>query len=198
MNKHLQTMKNALTNYEKDARAWAKKMEENTRLYKPEEAEKANAALLSKMEDSRAAVKQIIQEAMEAGQKDAETWGKIDPAKITDDAKLLDAGLVNPEQFKGLVRKYQNNATMLQLLDTFAKKNSGPAFNWGFDGKNDTRPYFDTTEITTTKKKSDEYERFAGIACSIADSIGKNHREIGYSQDIVSRSIQSFAEGVEI
>jgi hypothetical protein len=198
MNKHLQTMKNALTNYEKDARAWAQKMEENARLYKPEEAAKANDAILSKMEDSRAAVKQIIQEAMEAGQKDAEAWGRIDPARITDDAKLLDAGLVNPEQFKGLVQKYQDNATMLQLLDTFAKKNSGPAFNWGFDGKKDNRPYFDTTGIVTAKQKAGEYERFAAIACSLADSVGKSPREIGYSQDAVSRSIQVFGDGVTI
>ena len=197
MNKHLQTMKNALANFEKDATAWAKKIDENNRLYKPEEAKKANDAILAKMEDSRRAVRQIIQEALESGQHDAEAWGQIDPAKITDDAKLLDAGLVTPEQFKGLVQKYQGNATMQQLLAKFAEKNSGPAFNWGFDGKKDTRPYYDTHGIMTAKKKAAEFDRQAGNAFYIADRIGKQGRDLGYSPELLQRSIENFGSDAE-
>lgn len=197
MNKHLQTMKNALANFEKDATAWAKKIDENNRLYKPEEAKKANDAILAKMEDSRRAVKQIIQEALESGQHDAEAWGQLDPAKITDDAKLLDAGMVTPEQFKGLVQKYQGNATMQQLLAKFAEKNSGPAFNWGFDGKKDTRPYYDTHGIMTAEKKAAEFDRHAGNAFYIADRIGKQGRDLGYSPEALQRSIENFGSDAE-
>lgn len=197
MNKHLQTMKNALVNFEKDATAWAKKIDENNRLYKPEEAKKANDAILAKMEDSRRAVRQIIQEALESGQHDAEAWGQIDPAKITDDAKLLDAGLVTPEQFKGLVQKYQGNATMQQLLAKFAEKNSGPAFNWGFDGKKDTRPYYDTHGIMTAEKKAAEFDRQAGNAFYIADRIGKTGQRWGSSPEMLQRSIENFGSDAE-
>lgn len=197
MNKHLQTMKNALANFEKDATAWAKKIDENNRLYKPEEAKKANDAILAKMEDSRRAVKQIIQEALESGQHDAEAWGQLDPAKITDDAKLLDAGMVTPEQFKGLVQKYQGNATMQQLLAKYAEKNSGPMFNWGYDRKKDTRPYYDTHGIMTAEKKAAEFDRQAGNAFYIADRIGKQGRDLGYSPEVLQRSIENFGSDAE-
>ena len=197
MNKHLQTMKNALVSFEKDATAWAQKIEENNRLYKPEEAKEANAAILAKMEDSRRTVRQTIQEALEGGQHDAEAWGQLDPAKITDDAKLLDAGMVTPEQFKGLVQKYQGNATMQQLLAKYAEKNSGPAFNWGFTGKKDTRPYFDTTGIMTAEKKAAEFDRQAGNAFYIADRIGKTGQGFGSSPELLQRSIENFGSDAE-
>lgn len=190
-------MKNALANFEKDATAWAKKIEENNRLYRPEEAEKANAAILAKMEESRRNVRQIIQEAQESGQHDAEAWGQLDPAKITDDAKLLDAGMVNPEQFKGLVQKYQSNATMQQLLAKYAEKNSGPAFNWGFDGKKDTRPYYDTHGIMTAEKKAAEFDRHAGNALYIAERIGKQGHDLGYSPAALQRAIENFGSDTE-
>lgn len=149
------------------------------------------------MEDSRRAVKQIIQEALESGQHDAEAWGQLDPAKITDDAKLLDAGMVTPEQFKGLVQKYQGNATMQQLLAKFAEKNSGPAFNWGFDGKKDTRPYYDTHGIMTAEKKAAEFDRHAGNAFYIADRIGKTGQGFGSSPELLQRSIENFGSDAE-
>ena len=197
MNKHIENMKTALVNFNKDATAWAKKIDENNRLYRPEEAKKANDAILAKMEDSRRTVKQIIQEALESGQKEAEAWGQLDPAKITDDAKLLDAGMVTPEQFKSLVQKYQGNSTMQQLLASYAEKNSGPAFNWGFGGKKDNRQYFDTHGIMTAEKKAAEFDRQAGNAFYIADRIGKPGQGFGSSPELLKQSIDNFGNDAE-
>ena len=197
MNKHLQTMKNALASFEKDAAAWNASIAEHNRLFKPEEAEKANTPILEKLEERRRAVRQIIQDEMEGGQRDAAAWGQLDPAKITDDAKLLDAGMVNPDQFRGLVQKYQGNATMQQLLAKYAEKNSGPAFNWGYDGKKDTRPYYDTSGIMTAEKKAAEFDRHAGNAFYIAERIGKTGRDLGHSPEALQRAIDAFGSDAE-
>ena len=68
MNKHIQTMKNALNNYQKAVKTAASKMEENNRLYKPEEAEKANAAIMARLKEDHETVRERIREAKEEAQ----------------------------------------------------------------------------------------------------------------------------------
>lgn len=179
MNKHIQTMKNAVTNYRKTVRAAVAKMEENTRLYKPEEAEKANAAIMAQLDKDRDTVKGLILEAQEAGQHDADAWGRLDGSKITDDAKLLDAGLVDPEQFRGLVAKYQDNSTMLQLLANYAEKKNGESGGfsavWNYGGKGNAARaarHFDTSGLPSVESKRAVFNQAAAAAMNMADSIG--------------------------
>lgn len=179
MNKHVETMKNAVTNYRKTVRAAIAKMDENTRLYKPEEADKANAAIMAQLEKDRDTVKGLIAEARDAGQRDVDAWGKLDGAKITDDAKLLDAGAVNPDQFRGLVQKYQDNSTMLQLLANYAEKQNGESGGfsavWNYGGKGNVarqQRHFDTSGLPTVESKRAAFNNAAAAAMNMADSIG--------------------------
>lgn len=191
MNKHVQTMKNALSNYRKTVKASVVKMEENTRILKPEEAEKANAAIMEKLAEDKATVKDLIREAQEAGQHDADAWGRLDGAAITPDARLLDAGAVNPEQFRGLVQKYQDNPTMLQLLANYAEKRNeqsgGFSAIWNYGGKGNaarTSPHFDTAGLPTAESKKAEFNSYAASAYSLADRIGNLEKgRIGYGAD---------------
>lgn len=207
MNKHVETMKNAVTNYRKTVKAAVAKMDENTRLYKPEEAKKANAAIMAQLDKDRETVKGLIAEAKAAGLKDADAWGKLDGSKITDDAKLLDAGMVNPDQFRGLVEKYKGNATMLQLLANYAEKKNetsggfSAVWNWGGKG-NAARnvQHFDTTGIPTVQKRKDTFSVYAAAASDLADRIGDlNKGKINHGPDsvFIQESLERFGQDAE-
>ena len=179
MNNHVQTMKNAISNFQKAAKAAAAKMEENNRLYKPEEAERANAAIMAKLKEEQDNAKRIVADARAAGHNAAEAWGQLDGSRITDDAKLLEHGAVTPEQFRGLVQKYQDNATMLQLLANYAEeKNQGAGgFSavWNYGGKGPaarTSGTYDTSGLPSVKGKSAAYDRYGAQASGIIDRIG--------------------------
>lgn len=208
MNKQIETMKNAVTNYHKTVKAAVAKMNENTRLYKPEEAKKANAAIMAQLDKDREAVKGLIAEAKEAGINAADTWGKLDGSKITDDAKLLDAGMVNPDQFRCLVAKYKDNATMLQLLSNYAEKKNADSgsfsavWNWGGKG-NAARnvQHFDTTGIPTVQKRKDTISVYADAASDLADRIGDLQKgKIGTGPDspFILDTLQRFGQDVDI
>lgn len=204
MNKHIQTMKNALNNYQRSVKAGLEKMEENTRLYKPEEAEKANAAIMARLKEDHETVRERIREAKEAGQHDIDAWGKLDGSKITADAALLEAGAVNPEQFRSFVEKYQDNATMLQLLANYAEKENGGqggfASVWNYGGKgNDARNrrHFDTTGLPTVEAKQRAFNNAAASAFNLADRIGTIEKgKIGTGPDspLVLSSLEQFGE----
>jgi hypothetical protein len=177
MNSHVQTMKNALGNYHKSVKAGLAKMEENNRLYRPEEAKKANATVLSRIEEEQNTAKRIIAEAREAGMREAGEWGKLDGSKITDDSKLLFAETVTPDQFRELVQKYQNNSTMLQLLSDYAEKKNeasgGFSAAWNYDGQSTgKRQHFDTSGIPTADKKKHSFDLYAAQASNLVDRIG--------------------------
>ena len=179
MNRHVQKMKNSLTNYQAAVKAGLAKIEENNRVYKPEAAKEANAAIKEQLKKDLDTVKGFILDAQEAGRHDAEAWGTPDPAKITADAQLLEHDAVTPEQFKGLVKKYQDNSTMLQILANYAeKKNQGVGgFEsvWNYGGKGNVARgsnHFDTTGLPTIEAKKAAIDRYAATALNIADQIG--------------------------
>jgi len=204
MNKHIQTMKNALNNYQRSVKAGLEKMEENTRIYSPEEAEKQNAAIKARLEEDHKTVTARIREAKEAGQHDIDAWGKLDGSKITADAALLEAGAVNPEQFRTLVNKYQDNSTMLQLLANYAEKENGGVGGfsavWNYGGKgNDarSRQHFDTTGLPTVEAKQKAFNNAAASAFNLADQIGNLEKgKIGTGPDspLIISALEQFGE----
>lgn len=178
MNKHVETMKTALVNYQSAAKAAQAKIEQNNRLYKPDVAKKENDAVLEKLKADLTATKNAIMEAQEAGKADIESWATPDPARITADAELLERDAVTPEQFKGLVQKYQYNNTMLTLLANYAEKKNGGVGGfesvWNYSGKGNTsgnRKHYDTTGLPTAEAKRASMDSYAASAMHIADQI---------------------------
>lgn len=207
MNKHVQTMKTAITNYHNAVKEASSKMAENTRIYKPEEADKANDAILSKLREAKNAALSTIAEASANGNKEVDAWDQLDGSMITDDAKLLDARAVNPDQFKGLVRKYQNNSTMLQLLANYAEKQNsesgGFSAVWNYGGKGNaarTARHFDTTGLPTAESKRAIINQHAAQAAGIVDRIGvleKGQFGAGPDSPFVLSSIEMFGTDTE-
>jgi len=208
MNKHLQAMKTAVDNYRTAVIKARGLIAENDRLYKPEEAERANAAVLATLKNDKNAALEAIWAAKDAGHSDAESWGQLDGSKITDDAKLLDAGAVNAEQFKGLVRKYQGNATMLTLLGKYAERMNGGdgGFNavWGYGGKGNaarSAEHFDTTGLPSVSGKKAVFDRWAKTAIDLTERIGNYEPGVmgtGPDSPIVTTALEKFGADVDI
>lgn len=180
MNKHVQSMKNAITNYHKTVKSGYDMIAANNRKYKPEIAKEENEKIMAQLQKDLEAVKGLIVEAQDAGRHDADAWGKPDPAKITDDARLLEYDAVSPEEFRSLVSKYENNSTMLQLLANYAEKKNGGVGGfesvWNYGGKGNaarTSKHYDTTGLPTADAKRAAIDNYAAKAMSLADQIGR-------------------------
>lgn len=209
MNKHIQTMKNSLTNYQAAVKAGMAKMAENKRIYKPDIAEKENENILKQLREDLSTVQGYISEAQNAGRHDVDAWGSPDPAKITADAALLEHDAVNPNQFRDLVKKYENNSTMLQLLANYAeKKNQGTGgFEavWNYGGKGNaarTSNHYDTTGLPTAEAKKAVVDNYAAKAFSLAKQIAypifnpteRNNIGMGPDSTLVTAALEHFGE----
>lgn len=203
MNKHVGTMKDALADYLKTAKSYLEKIDENNRIYQPAEAEKANAAIYDKMHAAYEAVIEKINDAKEAGRTDIEAWGQPNGSAITPDVELLKNNAVNPAQFQGLVQKYRNNSTMLQLLAQYGERRNqeSGSFNsvWGYgrpDGPARKFEHFDTSGLPSAEKMQKEIDKYAASALNLADRISDTDHGGSYgtgpNSPIVQSSVETF------
>lgn len=119
-----QTLQAILKNYQKSVKAAHAKIQEAQKIYKPEEAKARIADLQKHLEQERQNAVSAIQEEQDKARQGVAKWGQLDGSKITDDAKLLEHGLVTPDQFSQLVERYQDNGTMCALLRNYAEKHN--------------------------------------------------------------------------
>lgn len=196
MDKHIQTMKNLLINYHKDARDMMKQSAENGRVYKPEEAERINAQIRERLAKTKDDVKAQIMDARDMGRSAAERWGHIDGAKITEDARLLERGTLSPEQFNALAKKYKDNATMGDLLLKYAEEKGSGGFTagWNFSGNEQKKPCYDTSMLITGQQKAAVYDRAAEAALAILDKID-NPSPYNIMLD---DTVEHFGDGIEV
>lgn len=178
MDKNIERMKNALYSYHSAVKAARAEIDRNNKNYKPDVAKTENAAILDKLKENLATARNAIMEAQEAGKADIKAWETPDPARITADAELLERDAVTPEQFKGLVQKYQDNSTMLTLLANFAEKKNGGVGGfesvWNYGGKGNAArnsAHYDTTGLPTADAKRASLDNYAAKAMHLANQI---------------------------
>ena len=127
MNQHAANIKNALAEYKKATDAAKQQIEFITNTYGKEAGEAEKGIQSKKLERARAAAVDTINKAAGAGYKEAEAWGRLDGSKLTDDVRLLDAGLVDKAEFDRLKEKYSGNYTMLHALRKYGEKQNKAA-----------------------------------------------------------------------
>ena len=202
MNKHVERMKTALTAYQEMATDIRAKIEENNRIYRAAEAEKANDVLLEKLHTAKDDVMAAIDEAKAAGYKEASEWGVISAYKMTDDVKLFSDGHdITPAQFSDMVTKYQDNSTMLQLLKNYAdNKNkddvSGFMAGWGWsrNGNVSDGQHYDTSNIPTVESKCKVIGSYAESATDLLNRMCDTSGAFGSGVDspLVLSALESF------
>lgn len=200
MNKHIGSMKDALKTYLTTAKSCLEQIDKNNKIFQPEEAKKANAAVYDKMHVAYETVIEKINAAKEAGRTDIEAWGQLDGSAITPDVELLKNNAVNPAQFQGLVQKYKSNPTMLQLLAQYGEKRNeeSGSFNsiWGYgrpDGPARKFEHFDLSGLPSADKMQKEIDKYAASALTLVDRIGEtDHYGTGPNSPVIQSSVENF------
>lgn len=123
MNTYLNEMRNALSSYYTGAQALMGQKQKNSETYQAEVAEEQNRGIDSKLSQLYADTWKKLQAAQAAGVAQAETWGELDGAKITDDIKLLGGHFeLKKPQVEALVERYRNNGTMMEAIAKYARE----------------------------------------------------------------------------
>lgn len=125
MNTYLSQMRDALSSYFTSAQALMAQKDKNTETYQPEVAEEQNRGIDAKMSQLYADTWRKLQDAQAAGIAQAEKWGDLDGAKITDDIKLLGGHFeLKKAQVEALVEKYRDNGTMMEAIGKYAREHN--------------------------------------------------------------------------
>lgn len=207
MNQHLQSMKDAMKNYSARVEKARGQMAQNSKYFKPEEAEKANSDILERLKADGERVKTYIEDVREKAHKEYESWGQLDGSKITDDAKLLQNKGLSVDQFKALAEKYRNNATMTDLLLKYANEhgsNGGGGFSavWNYSGGNQERkPHYDTSGLQTAEEKTADFDRYADSALVLTErlsNVGPAWGDGHMGKAFVDLSVESFGDDAQI
>lgn len=187
---HITNMKNAVQGYFTKAVQAAAQAQKNAEMYRADVAEAENAKLRDALQAARWEAESAIREAQDAGRADAERWGKLSGAEMTDDAKLLQMDL-SSDQFADLVDRYKDNGTMTTLLAQYAeRKNKETA---AADPLNLGR--YDMSIIPTADKKADAYDKFAMGALDLIARVDQNNMfGGGVNSPMLKASIEQFGE----
>lgn len=125
MNTYLSQMRDALSSYFTSAQALMAQKDKNTETYQPEVAEEQNRGIDAKMSQLYADTWRKLQDAQAAGIAQAEKWGDLDGAKITDDIKLLGGHFeLKKAQVEALMEKYRDNGTMMEAIGKYAREHN--------------------------------------------------------------------------
>ena len=170
MNKNAETIKNALKNYKAKRDAADERIKQIRETYGEEAAQHEAERQAKALQTARAEVESTIRAATGEGRKAAEAWGKMDGSKLTDDIKLLDAGLVDVQTFNDLKGRYKDNSTMLAALKKYADKQNAAAMKEAHE-KGDlplAEPY-ETRDIPTAEGKAKGWDKAQTGALDLLD-----------------------------
>ena len=205
MNQHAVNMKNALNEYKKATEAAKQQIKFITDTYGKEAGEAEKEIQAKKLERARAAAVDTINKAAGAGHKEAEAWGRVDGSKLTDDVKLLDAGLVDKAEFDRLKEKYSGNYTMLQALRKYGEqqnKAAGEEIRKGGDAMAAALAEpFEVRDIPTAEDRPKKWERTQAQALDLLDAMDgsgkyKNPHDWGaaFVQAAMPETLEHFGE----
>lgn len=188
--KHITMMAQAVKDYYSTAKQTAAQIEKNNTRYREDIAEGENMKARQQLQQAKWEAEAAIREAMEAGRVDAEKWGELNGADLTDDAKFLQMD-ITPAQFTNLVERYRSNGTMSSLLLQYGQRRNKEAAENGDVGIGQ----YDTSNIITVENKASVYDKFAMSALDLisrveqVDTFGG-----GVDSPMLQASIETFGE----
>ena len=176
MNQHAVNMKKALMDYKKATDTAKQQIDFITNTYGQEAGEAEKEIQAGKLERARSAAVDTINKAAGAGYKEAEAWGRLDGSNLTDDMRLLDAGLVDKAEFDRLKTKYSGNYTMLHALRVYGEKQNKAAgdairANNGDGLEAALAEPFDLRDIPTAEDKPKRWEKAQTQALDLLDAM---------------------------
>lgn len=166
------------------------------------ERERLEAGLKSARQQAEAVIRDSHREAVENTMK----WGQLDGSQLTDDVKLLEAGLVDPAEFDRLKGKYHNNATMLKALKKYGDQENGKIMEQAkANGETVfTGGTYNVRDISTADDRIVNWNRFQKQAVDRLDMIdGSGAYRDSWNQAFAKAfdaesGIDSFGEGIDL
>lgn len=190
MNPIVGEIKANLQAYYKQAETSAGVIERMKKELLPDLVSKRSELILSDLAAARYHVLDKIMDATRRGREQAKQWGILNGADLTDDAKILQAGMtLTQDDFDNLCKKYKNNGSMSRLLGEYAEKQNS---------KNDPMLTLETKNLMTVDKKVDRWISLEMSAKTILAAIDGQGVAQGVGDPIVSFSVENFGENVEV
>lgn len=153
------------------------------------------------LEKARSEAGQAIRAAHNAGTTEAKRWATLKGSDLTDDTKLLDAGLVNPEQFDAMKDKYKGNYTMLAALRKYADARNDEHMKKAHEaGRFEIGGPYQTHDMPTPESKIAAWDKLRDSALSMLDMIdgGGNMWERALHQATGFSDIEHFGQGADV
>lgn len=164
MNQHALNIRTALNDYKQATEKAKQQISFITTTYGKEAGEAEKEIQAKKLEKARSAAVDTITKAGDAGYREVETWERMDSSKLTDDIKLLDAGIVDHGEFDRLKAKYRDNSTMLAALRKYGEKQNSENHSEGFFP-------FNLRDIPTAEGKRKQWKNAQAQALDMLDAM---------------------------
>lgn len=164
MNQHALNIRTALNDYKQATEKAKQQISFITTTYGKEAGEAETEIQAKKLEKARSAAVDTITKAGDAGYREVETWERMDSSKLTDDIKLLDAGIVDHGEFDRLKAKYRDNSTMLAALRKYGEKQNSENHSDGFIP-------FNLRDIPTAEGKRKQWKNAQAQALDLLDAM---------------------------
>lgn len=201
MSKYIDDMKNALYSYRTTKLEAEKKVKETRDLYGDEAGDRERERQEKQLSVARERAEGAIREAYSEGVYMAEQWGKLDGSQLTDDMKLLDAGMVDVDAFDKLKERHSDNATMLLALKKYGERMNDMAAHLDREkgGMGMSAPY-DISDIVTGEERVKNWKNARESALGMLDMIdGKGAYSDPWSRALGNtmgeQTIEHFGEG---
>ena len=206
MSKYIDDMKSALVTYKTAKQNAEKRLQEIRELYGDEAGERESERQEKQLTSARQRAEAAIREAYSEGVYLAEQWGKLDGGRLTDDVKLLDAGLVDVDAFEMLKNRHRDNGTMMLALKKYGERMNAAAAQEARE-KGDvlsgmTAPY-NVRDIVTGAEKVENWKRAKTQALDVLDMIdGKGAYSDPWTKALGNalggESIEHFGENINV
>ena len=168
-------IRNALKDYSVAKTDAATRVEAIRKQYGDEAAAREQETQNKRLAAARETAETIIRANHRAAVEHTEKWGRLDGSELTDDAKLLDAGLVDPAEFDRLKSKYSVNSTMLAALKKYGDKQNDLARKAAENGKPGeivmTDNPFNVKDIPTPAERVQNWDKLNAKALDTLDAI---------------------------
>lgn len=201
MNSNIESIKSAIYTYKQQREYAREQVKAITETYGQEAGDRERERQEKKLAPSREIAEQAIKTAYSNGVYAVNQWSKLDGAKLTDDAKLLDADLVDKDTFDQMKAKYANNATMLQALRRYGeKKNEADKQERAKTGELALAEPYNVSDIPTAENKLNNWEAAQKQAFHMLDVIDKDGQDSGdwgtaFEMAAMPKQLEYFGEG---
>ena len=165
-------IRSALKEYNNAKEAAKKRVDMIREQYGDEAAAREQETQNKRLADARDTASTIITANHRVAVEHTENWGRLDGSQLTDDAKLLDAGLVDPGEFERMKNKYSVNNTMLAALKKYGDRENDLARKAAADkGELPLAERFNTKDILTASERIANWDKLKTKAMDTLDAI---------------------------